>query len=87
MTVGDLTAKLSTKRPYVVIKKEVAEEKAQEMIAAMEKARLRGLYLEEGSVRSYPNGEMLCHVLGFVDHSGHGIDGIEKSFDPETERS
>ena len=81
--VEELTGRLSTKRPYVVIKKEVAEEKAQAMIAAMEKARLRGLYLEEGSVRSYPNGEMLCHVLGFVDHSGHGIDGIEKSFDSE----
>ena len=83
MPVKELTDKLSTKRPYVVIKKEVAEEKAQAMIATMEKARLRGLYLEEGSVRSYPNGEMLCHVLGFVDHSSHGIDGIEKSFDRE----
>jgi cell division protein FtsI/penicillin-binding protein 2 len=83
MPVKELTDKLSTKRPYVVIKKEVAEEKAQAMIATMEKARLRGLYLEEGSVRSYPNGEMLCHVLGFVDHSGRGIDGIEKSFDSE----
>lgn len=87
MPVEELAGKLSPavkgKRPYVVIKKEVAEEKAQAMIAAMEKARLRGLYLEEGSVRSYPNGEMLCHVLGFVDHSGHGIDGIEKSFDSE----
>ncbi len=83
MPVEELAGKLSTKRPYVVIKKEVAEEKAQAMIATMEKARLRGLYLEEGSVRSYPNGEMLCHVLGFVDHSSHGIDGIEKSFDRE----
>lgn len=83
MPVGELAGKLSTRRPYMVIKKEVAEEKAQEMISAMEKARLRGLYLEEGSVRSYPNGEMLCHVLGFVDHSGHGIDGIEKSLDAE----
>lgn len=81
--IGKLSPAVKAKRPYVVIKKEVAEEKAQAMIAAMEKARLRGLYLEEGSVRSYPNGEMLCHVLGFVDHSSHGIDGIEKSFDRE----
>lgn len=87
MPVEELTGKLSPavkgKRPYVVIKKEVAEEKAQAMITAMERARLRGLYIEEDSVRSYPNGEMLCHVLGFVDHSGHGIDGIEKSFNRE----
>ena len=83
MPVSELLEKLSTQRPYVVIRKEVSEEKAQEMIRAMEKAGLRGLYLEEGSVRSYPNSEMLCHVLGFADHSGPGIDGIETIFDKE----
>jgi cell division protein FtsI (penicillin-binding protein 3) len=84
MPAGELTEKLSTKRPYVVIRKEVSEEKAQDMIAAMEKARLRGLRLEEAQVRSYPNGDMLCHVLGFVDrNSGRGIDGIEKSMDEQ----
>jgi len=83
MKVEDLKAKFSTKRPYVVIKKGVAEEKAQAMVRAMDKARLHGLSLEEGAIRSYPNGEMLCHVLGFVDASGHGIDGIEKSLDEE----
>ena len=83
MSVPELTEKLSTQRPYVVIRKEVSEEKAQDMMRAMDKAGLHGLYLEEGSVRSYPNSEMLCHVLGFADHSGHGIDGIEKIFDKE----
>ncbi|MCX6959043.1 MAG: penicillin-binding protein 2 [Verrucomicrobia bacterium] len=83
MPVPELTQKLSTKRPYVVIRKAVSEENAQGMIRAMEKAGLRGLYIEEDAVRSYPNGEMLCHVLGFVDHSGHGIDGIEKMLDVE----
>lgn len=87
MPAGDLEARLSEacreKRRYVVIGRGIAEEKAQAMFDAMEKARLRGLYPEDGSVRSYPNAEMLCHVIGFVDHSGHGVDGIEKSFDAE----
>ena len=83
MNVKELTAKLSTQRPYVVIRKEVSEDKAQDMIRAIDKAGLHGLYLEEGAVRSYPNGKMLCHVLGFVDHSNHGIDGIEKTLDAE----
>ena len=87
MEVSELTEKLSSavtaKRPYLVIKKEVPEEKAHAMFEAMEKARLRGLYQEEDSIRSYPNAEMLCHVLGFVDNGGHGVDGIEKSFDQE----
>jgi len=83
MPEKELAGKLETRRAYVVIRKGVSEEKAQEMIRSMEKAGLRGLYLEEGSVRNYPNGEMLCHVLGFVDHSGRGIDGIEKMLDDE----
>lgn len=83
MPEKELLEKLSTTRPYVVIRKEVSEEKAQAMIRAMEEAKLRGLYLEADSVRTYPNGEMLCHVLGFVDKGGHGIDGIEKVFDKE----
>lgn len=83
MSEKDLAAKLTTRDPYLVVRKGVSEEKAQAMIRAMEGAKLRGLYLEEASVRSYPNGEMLCHVLGYVDHSGRGIDGIEKVFDAE----
>jgi len=81
MTPEELTEKLTTKSKYVVIRKGVSEEKAQDMIRALEKANLHGLYLQEGSVRSYPNGEMLCDVLGYVDHTGHGADGIEKTCD------
>jgi len=81
--VEELTEKLTTKNKYVVIRKGVSEEKAQDMIRAIDKANLHGLYLQEGSVRSYPNGEMLCDVLGYVDHTGHGADGIEKTCDEE----
>ncbi len=81
--VSELTKKLTTQRPYVVIRKGVSEDKAQELIRAMDSHKLHGLYLQEESKRSYPNGEMLCHVLGYVDHSGHGTDGIEKMFDHE----
>jgi cell division protein FtsI/penicillin-binding protein 2 len=83
MPVDQLAEKLSSKRPYMVIRKQVSEEKAQDMMRAIDKANLHGLYLEESALRSYPNSEMLCHVLGFIDHSGHGIDGVEKMFDSE----
>ena len=59
----ELKEKLTTKSKYVIIRKGVSEEKAQDMIRALDKANLHGLYLQEGSVRSYPNGEMLCDVL------------------------
>ncbi len=81
MSVEELTEKLTTKREYVVIHKGVSEENARAMIRAMEDHKLHGLYLQEGSVRSYPNGEMLCDVLGYVGPNGHGADGIEKTCD------
>lgn len=81
MKESDLVAKLSTKRPYVVIQNGVSELDATAMMKALEAAKLQGLYLQEGAQRIYPNGKMLCHVLGFVDHAGHGVDGVEKVFD------
>jgi cell division protein FtsI/penicillin-binding protein 2 len=35
------------------------------------------------SVRAYPNGARLCHVLGFVNHDGEGVYGIEQRFNSE----
>lgn len=83
MPQKELSEKLTTKRQYVVIRRGVAEENAQGMLRALDKEGLRGIYLEEGAIRSYPNSEMLCHVLGFIDHTGHGADGIEKTMDTE----
>ena len=79
----ELSAKLSTKRPYLIIRSGVSEMDASAMMRALEKAKLQGLYLQAGAERVYPNGKMLSHVLGFVDHTGHGIDGIERILDKE----
>jgi cell division protein FtsI/penicillin-binding protein 2 len=79
---SELISRLSTKRPYVVLQNNVSELEATAMMEALAVAKLQGLYLQEGAERIYPNGKMLCHILGFVDHSGHGIDGVEKFFDP-----
>ena len=46
--------------------------------------RIAGVSIsDERSVRSYPNGARLCHVLGFVNHAGDGVYGIEQRFDSE----
>lgn len=79
----ELAMKLTSKRSYFVIRSGLSELEAAGMMKALEEAKLSGLYLQPGSERSYPNGKMLCHVLGFVDHTGHGIDGIEHTFDKE----
>lgn len=46
--------------------------------------RIVGLSISDvRSVRSYPNGARLGHVLGFINHQGAGIYGIEQVFNSE----
>jgi cell division protein FtsI/penicillin-binding protein 2 len=42
---------------------------------------LRGIYFEHDATRIYPNGSMLCHVIGFTDFDHHGIQGVEASME------
>ena len=52
-------------------------------VAAAEVARLKlpGVHLADTTTRSYPQGEMLCHILGFVNHDGIGSWGVEQCMD------
>jgi cell division protein FtsI (penicillin-binding protein 3) len=62
---------------YVLIKRSVPEEQA----AAIQSLKLPGVVLNEVSVRFYPQRELLCHALGFVNRAGIGGAGIELLLD------
>ena len=79
MDRNKLEEMLVTDRRYVVIKKGVPESTANDLANVMRRRSMRGIYFEQDSSRVYPNGSMLCHVLGFVDHTHLGVDGIEKA--------
>ncbi|TSA34682.1 MAG: penicillin-binding protein 2 [Verrucomicrobiaceae bacterium] len=81
MDEKELLQKISGDRKYIVVRHGVAEDKAAALGKAMQDAGLRGLYFEEDAVRTYPNGRMLGHVLGFLDHDGNGIQGIEMTME------
>ena len=81
MDENELRAKLTSGRKYIVIRHGLAEEKAVALGKALQDANLRGLYSEEDAVRTYPNGQMLGHVLGFLDHDGVGIQGVESTME------
>jgi len=66
---------------YVVLRHEVPAEFTFELTRAMEKAGLRGIYFNADSVRVHPNGSMLCHVVGFLNHERRGVQGIELSME------
>lgn len=75
----EVLQKFATGKKYIVIKKDVPEDTAMGLAKAAQKANLRGLNFENDATRLYPNGEILGHVLGFQDHEGTGIQGIERT--------
>lgn len=66
---------------YIVIKKKVTESVATEIAARLENEKLRGVRFEPDTERIYPNGSLLCHVIGSVNSENDGVEGIERSFD------
>ncbi|MDQ6808970.1 MAG: penicillin-binding protein 2 [Verrucomicrobiota bacterium] len=77
----ELSEKLHGDRRYVVLKRQVAESQAVLFRQKLREQNLRGIYFERDSSRIYPNGSMLCHVLGFTDFDHKGIQGVESSME------
>jgi cell division protein FtsI/penicillin-binding protein 2 len=77
----ELAEKLSSERRYIVIKREVPEAASRALREKLRAKNLRGIYFEHDSRRIYPNGSMLCHVIGFTDFEHHGIQGVEGSME------
>ena len=77
----ELAEKLHGDRRYIVIKREVPEVMADALREKLRSQNLRGIYFEHDATRIYPNGSMLCHVIGFTDFEHHGIQGVEASME------
>jgi cell division protein FtsI (penicillin-binding protein 3) len=82
-----LLAELRTHSKYKVLLPELDEEKAMALQRAMDEKSLRGLYFHQNTMRTYPNGPLLSHVLGFLgrkdpkDEFLVGVEGIERSME------
>jgi cell division protein FtsI/penicillin-binding protein 2 len=59
----------------------VPEAQAGTLREKLRAANLRGIYFEHDATRVYPNGSMLCHVIGFTDFDHRGIQGVEASME------
>ena len=85
MNVGELTAKLAAAKAdstkYIVLRHDVPAEIGFKTTKALEAAKQRGIYFENDSKRVHPNGAMLCHVMGFLNHERKGVQGIEAAMD------
>jgi cell division protein FtsI (penicillin-binding protein 3) len=77
----EVAEKVSGDRRYVVLKREVPPAVTTALREKLLAAKLHGIYFEPDSTRIYPNGPMLCHVIGFTDFDHKGIQGVEKSME------
>ncbi|MFS0782400.1 stage V sporulation protein D [Bacillus sp. 1P06AnD] len=59
--------------------RKISHEKAKE-IKALD---LKGVYIAEDSIRYYPFGSYLSHVLGFTGIDNQGLMGVELTYDKE----
>ncbi len=78
---NEIAEKIASGRRYIVLKREVPDADARVLEKTLRQEKLRGIYCERGTVRVYPNGPMLCHVIGFSDFHQKGIQGVEASMD------
>jgi cell division protein FtsI/penicillin-binding protein 2 len=81
LPVSELTEKVVTDRRYVVLKRQVPQEITNELRQKLRDANLKGVHYERDATRVYPNGSMLCHVIGFTDFDHRGIQGVELSME------
>lgn len=82
MPAEEVSERIASKRPYIVVKKKVAASAVEALKQDLAAAKLRCVLYEREPLRSYPNETMLAHVLGFLDHNGRGIQGVEMMMEP-----
>lgn len=84
---ADVSAKLTTRRRFVWLKRRVTAEEAQAVRDLGDPKRsprvVRGLAVEGEGRRYYPGRELAGPVLGFVAPDGFGKDGLELALDDE----
>jgi cell division protein FtsI (penicillin-binding protein 3)/stage V sporulation protein D (sporulation-specific penicillin-binding protein) len=87
MVRSKVTGKLDPCR-YIVLKKDVPETTAARLAQLVAEAKAKGVVsnleairFEQDFIRSYPNGSLLCHVLGFTNGENIGMDGVERTME------
>lgn len=69
--------KIVKKASYVLVKRQVEKEVAEEIRTWRSEKEIEGVYIDEDSKRNYPNGSLASHVLGFTGADNQGLNGLE----------
>ncbi len=75
---AEVQEKLQRNSRYVVLKKKVADDVARHLQETLRQQGLqRGILFTDDPLRMYPNGQLMSHVLGYVNAENRGMDGVE----------
>jgi cell division protein FtsI/penicillin-binding protein 2 len=83
---ADVRDKLATRRPYLVIAKDLLPEQSEAIEVAARAAGIGDISFESDSARSYPqtggspNSTLAAHLIGFVNRDGQGQYGVEQYY-------
>jgi len=65
---------------FVFIRRHITPEQSARIRAARDSGELQGIELRPEQTRSYPEGTLAAHLLGFVGVDNVGLEGIENTF-------
>ena len=74
---SEVAAKLASDKSFVWIKRQLTPSQAIEV----NRLGIPGLQFQPEGRRVYPEGNLLSHVVGYVDVDGKGLGGMERGFD------
>jgi cell division protein FtsI/penicillin-binding protein 2 len=74
--------RIESTKPYIVLQRKVGAVTVAALKEELAAEKLRGLLFEREPKRNYPNEDMLGHVVGFLDHEGRGVQGVEMMMEP-----
>ena len=86
VAAATIQARLDTRKPYLVLAKDLAPEQSQAIEAAARDAGIDGISFESDSIRSYPqsgggpNSTLAANLIGFVNREGQGQYGVEQFY-------
>ena len=69
-----------TIRNNIILARGLSLDTADKLREALRNAHIHGLTVQSEMKRSYVMPEMLCHVLGYVNHENQGMSGIEATY-------
>lgn len=73
----------NSKQPFAWIKHRVDYETCQKLADLLSEYKVKGIGFVDGTRRSYPQGTVAAHVLGFVGMDPSARGGLEKYYDSE----